>query len=452
MSDNTQWQDPSGTTPPPPAAPAPAPAPSPQDAPPAYGERVPPADPAAPSAPGYAAPGYPPPGYTTPPYAAPGSYAPGGGYQPPAAPYGNPVPGGYPPQLGWAPPPKPGLIPLQPMTLGTILGASFRVMRRNPRPTFGVSLALNGIVAIIALLVVGLVSAFAGSASEVDPTDVSASFSNALAGPDSIGTYVQAALLFFATAILQGIISMEVARGTLGEKLPFRTLWALTKGRIWALIGWSLLSSIVVAVVLTVVIVLVVLAAFAIGGNGGIAFGVGVGILVLLGSVVIAFWLSTRFALVASGIVVERLSIVNAVRRSWSLTQGYFWRTLGILLLVAVMINIATSIITVPVGLIIGVSTVVGNPSGDLSATSSVGVWTTVASIVISALVGSVTAIITAAVSSLLYLDLRIRKEGLDLELIRFVEARQSGTPLPDPFLPAEQTPYAGPSAGTPAV
>ena len=40
---------------------------------------------------------------------------------------------------GWTPPPKPGLIPLHPLSFGTIIGSSFRVMRRNPGPTFGMA-------------------------------------------------------------------------------------------------------------------------------------------------------------------------------------------------------------------------------------------------------------------------------------------------------------------------
>jgi hypothetical protein len=56
---------------------------------------------------------------------------------------------------------------------------------------------------------------------------------------------------------------------------------------------------------------------------------------------------------------------------------------------------------------------------------------------VLSALISAITSIISSATSSLLYIDLRIRKEGLDLELIRFVEARQSGdSSLPDPYAP----------------
>ena len=64
---------------------------------------------------------------------------------------------------GWTPPPRPGLIPLRPLTLGTLLGAAFQVLRRNPRPTFGFALIVTGAVSILTLLTVGLVTVFAVS-------------------------------------------------------------------------------------------------------------------------------------------------------------------------------------------------------------------------------------------------------------------------------------------------
>jgi hypothetical protein len=54
---------------------------------------------------------------------------------------------------------------------------------------------------------------------------------------------------------------------------------------------------------------------------------------------------------------------------------------------------------------------------------------------VVTSLVGAVTAIISSASTSLIYIDLRMRKEGLDLDLVRFVEARQGGdNSVADPY------------------
>ena len=46
---------------------------------------------------------------------------------------------------------------------------------------------------------------------------------------------------------------------------------------------------------------------------------------------------------------------------------------------------------------------------------------------------------VQSAATALIYLDLRIRREGLDLELARFVEAKQSGDQaVPDPYLTSQ--------------
>jgi hypothetical protein len=238
-----------------------------------------------------------------------------------------------------------------------------------------------------------------------------------------------------AAALLQGIIGLEVARGTLGEKLTLRQLWSLARGRIGALIGWSFLSAGVALVGVFIVVFAVVLVTMS-AGDAAIVVGVLLGIVAAIGLAVVLFWVGTRLSLVPSAIVLERLSLLAAVRRSWNLTIGYFWRTLGIQLLIALMVGIATSIVTTPIVLITTIVSTLSNPLGDPAMTDSTVFVIFVVTTVLSALIGAVTAIISAASTSLIYLDLRIRKEGLDLDLIRFVEGRQTGdTTLPDPYL-----------------
>ncbi|MCU1513934.1 MAG: hypothetical protein JWO10_1024, partial [Microbacteriaceae bacterium] len=88
-----------------------------------------------------------------------GPVPPFAGYAP--APTGTPAAGQG--NQGWTPPPKPGLIPLRPLDLGTILGAAFRVLRRNPKPTFGAALLIQGIAYFVIIVAVGLVTFFAFS-------------------------------------------------------------------------------------------------------------------------------------------------------------------------------------------------------------------------------------------------------------------------------------------------
>ncbi|MEH6780875.1 MAG: hypothetical protein V7618_04850 [Rhodoglobus sp.] len=372
--------------------------------------------------------------------------APSSAYTAGSAPAVAPGTPGTPPRYGtaapgWTPPPKPGLIPLQPLGLGTILSASLLVLRRNPRPTFGLSLLIMSLVTVGSLVLVGIVT-FAGvertlSASESDAATIEAGATAGLI----LSAFFAVALSLVGGAILQGIVSLEVARGTVGERLRLRGLWNAAKGRIGALIGWSALVMVAVFIGIAVVAGVSVLL-FTFGDTAGIVFGV----LTMLGGFLIAgflaAWLGTFFAFVPSALMIERLPLMLAIRRSWSLVRGNFWRTLGILLLIMVIVNIVSSVVTAPLSVIGGLGVGLLNPTGNEEAGIVGFIVLYIVTIVVSVVISAVTIVIQAAAPALLYIDMRMRKEGFDLELARFVEARNAGDlSVPDPYLTLDSSP-----------
>src|SRR5690606_27958018 len=109
-----------------------------------------------------------------------------------------------------------------------------------------------------------------------------------------------------------------------------------------------------------------------------------------LGLLVLFAWLGTKLSLAPSIVSIERLGIVAAARRSWSLTARSFWRTLGIELLVLVMINIATQVISLPLGLVSGLTGVLLDPNGqDTATTSAVLIGITVITLAVTLVVGA---------------------------------------------------------------
>jgi hypothetical protein len=341
------------------------------------------------------------------------------------------------------------------MTLGTILGASFRVLRRNPRPVFGFSLIIHAIVLLITLAVTGIftINALNGyfqafSSGDVSPASASSALGSVLLA--EVGAVVTGLFAYAGQAILQGIVTMDVARGTLGEKLPLRALWGRARGRILVLVGWALLV-VGVAIVALVVLFGADVLLFALGGAAGIAVGIILLILILAGGAVLGVLLWTKLSLVPSALVLERLPLGKAIRRSWGLTRGFFWRTFGIELLVAVIVGVAGSIVEFPVTIVVEILTLLSNPTSTPTASGLTSVFgaTEIATSIASAIAETVTAIIATASTALIYIDLRMRKEGLDLQLLRFVDARAAGqTDVPDPYLPASPAPGTDPGAG----
>ena len=256
------------------------------------------------------------------------------------------------------------------------------------------------------------------------------------------------------SALLQGVIVADVARESVGEKLTFGALWRLIRGRIAALIGWTMLFGLAWIVALALVVGIVVALAM-LGSEAGTIGAVLVGVLGGLALIPLAIWINTKLAMVPSAIVLERLPLLAAVARSWRLTTGYFWRTFGIILLVGVIVYAITQTIAIPFTILGGILGAVFAPT----SISSGGVGTevllsqlsvNVVSSIVTAIVGAIGSVIQTAAVSLLYIDLRMRKEGLDLELVRFVEGRQTGQDVRDPYLPPVQQP-APPAPGWPA-
>lgn len=342
-----------------------------------------------------------------------------------------------PTRTGWSPPPKPGLIPLRPLELGTLLGASFRLFRRNPRPTFGVALLIQGIVTPVSLAIVGIVSYFAFSRVDFASATAQPAVIAGAYGMVGLSAIVPLLLSLVASALLQGIIVLEVSRATLGEKQILRQLRARGRGRFGRLVGYTLLVALATGIAVALIVGLIVLFVATLG-TVGIVIGIILGVFATLALIVGVYWIGTKLSLVPSALMLERLTIRQAIRRSWTLTHGYFWKTFGIELLVAAMLGIATQVISAPLSVLGPVLINLTDPNGQKGAVTMIVLGgIAVLAVIISVVFGAISGVVESAATALIYLDLRMRKEGLDLELARFVEAQQAGdTTVADPYLP----------------
>ena len=333
-----------------------------------------------------------------------------------------------PQQFGWTPPPRPGLFPLRPLPFGTLFGTPFRVLRHNPRATVGGALIVRLITTVATVLIVGLSAAFA--VLRIAATDQDSGPDAQLITAGSIAILAVALLIsivvsLIGTALVQGLVASEVARGALGEKLTLRALWHATRGRRWRLIGWTVLLA--AAAVASIGLVALGAAASALAGSW--LATVLVVVLAVAGLGVLWVWVGTKTALVPSVIVVEKTGIFSALARSWRLTDRSFWRTFGTLALVAVVCSAATSIVTIPLQLIYTIMISVISPTGSLQSGNAITVTIVyyVITLIVDVLLGSVVSVVEAATATTVYLDLRMRREGLDADLRRVVDERAAG-------------------------
>lgn len=334
----------------------------------------------------------------------------------------------------WTPASRPGIIPLHPLTFGTILGRAFTALRQNPRVLLGFALGVQVIAYLVLMTVVGLVTwATFSRLDTVSPG--SDEYDTLMAG--SIATSVIVAFVLGLTvgalsAIVQGVVVADVAHAAVAEKLTLRALWRQFTPVAWRLVGFSLM------------IVFATLMVFTLAGLGIVALGVvalpaaiGLGILLVLLTIPIYLWLAVKLLLVPSVIVLERARIFPAIARSWALTRGRFWPALGVMVVIVLAFGVLAQVVSIPFSLAAMGFTTIISPTGEPDAESMIGFLIgSLATQMLTLIVQAIALVVESTAAALIYIDCRMRHEGLDLDLLQYVEQRDAGvSDLPDPYL-----------------
>jgi hypothetical protein len=299
---------------------------------------------------------------------------------------------------------KPGAIPLRPLQIGDIYDAAFRIIRYNPRATVGASVLLTALAMLVPVL---------GTAALAWTVDLSVRSGADITDAGVIGAlgsrFVGLALQWAGLVLVTGIVAHVTMAAAVGKKLTLGEAWGATKGRRARLFGLLLLMT-AMLVLLTALFVLLWIA-------GGTALDGAVAVLFFFATIpafMLAFgWFWVRITyLPVPALMLENVGVFGAIERGHALTDRSFWRVFGIATLTFVVTAIAGAMLALPIGLALGAA-IGGDGSSELDA-------------IVSSLVGAVTAVVqsafaapfTAAVTSLLYVDQRIRLEAFDVELM----------------------------------
>jgi hypothetical protein len=256
------------------------------------------------------------------------------------------------------------------MALGEILDGAFTMIRRYPKATLG----LSAIVATVsAILQFALALSVRNSATRdvFDPLPLFVLFVSLLVNG-------------LASLILTGMLTVVVGEAVLGRPIDLGQVWMRVSSRVGALLGAAIL----------------------------VGLTVGLGFIAL---VVPGIYLAIGLAFTTPALILEGQSVTAAMGRSRVLVKGDWWRVFGILFLAAIISSIVGGVISLP---FIAAS---GGANAFRFGTEPVHVSTgalavqTIGQIVTK----TVTAPITAGVTVLLYIDRRMRREGLDVALAR---------------------------------
>ncbi|MBL3698707.1 hypothetical protein [Leucobacter luti] len=341
-----------------------------------------------------------------------------------------------------------------PINFGQLLGRSFVLLTQNPVPL----LAVAAPISLVLLISVSLLAEAVPFSGAPDPfllilnrhqnTTVSGL---GLVLVTTLATFVIALL---AQVITQGFALFNLRAALLGERARSATLWRLLGGAWARLFGLGLISLGIGAAYVVVVGGLTGLATLLLStvsiGSAGLYIIVPIAILLVIGSLVPLSWLVTQISLAASAVVFEGATVRAALRRSWQLVTGRFWRVLGAQALVSLSFAAATWVFFMVLLFTLLAFT---DPSASASAFAMTLIFTLPTNFL------AVGATLTAANAvGLLYVDARLRTDWLGITLNGYAAARIGGTPparLADPFVtppapPSHSVPQTPPAAGPP--
>ncbi len=263
------------------------------------------------------------------------------------------------------------------MSVGDIFDETIRLYRQNFRTFVGIVAILQVPLVVLQMIQLAIVGpAFSGFPSVAGGQPQFGPIIFWIASALSLGL-----ISFIAYLVNQAAMSSAISERYLGHRITVGRSYRVALGCFWRMLGATLLSGIALAL-LTMTIV-------------GIPFAIFFGI---------------RWSLVVPAITLEGKGVRKGLSRSSGLVKGSWWRVVVVLLIASIAMYLVAAIPGGIVGLVI------------LGVGATISPGSTSALTVINSGIGGIFGILAAPLVptaiTLLYYDLRIRKEGFDLQVL----------------------------------
>ncbi len=270
-------------------------------------------------------------------------------------------------------------VQFEPMSVGGILDKTFRLYKKHFIRFLTIVAVVQVPLALISLAVI--VPMTSGSTSGVAQTGA------ARTGTSDLGTSGGAAMLAVAGGLLGAlffVIGVTLCNAALIKSVSESYLGNdVTVGAAYRFI---------LPKVLTIIIANILVSIF-------VGFGI---LLLIIPGVIFMAW----YALTTQVIVIEDVGVMEGVRRSKELATGNRGKVLGVLFLVGLLSGLIGAVGKFAAEMVVRVLFQPGGPAGLIFST------------LVEMATDVLAAPIPAAAMILLYYDLRIRKEGFDLQML----------------------------------
>ena len=293
---------------------------------------------------------------------------------------------------------------LRPLSLGELLDRSFTLYRRH----FSTFVGIMAVPAVAALLM----NVFAQAGQVVTGVNFA---DRTPPNPAAIiwlmfwvcGLFVLVLVYFVAHTVALGATSAAVSDLYLDRPVTVAAAYGRIRGRIGRIILLLLLVSIrLLGVILATVILVSV--GVAIGGGIAPVSSIVFATIVLFGGGVLAGFMALRYALSVPALAVEEISANDALQRSIRLTRGSLGRVFVLVVFATIIVYVTVLIFQAPLMM----AAAIAGPETQLAF------WLNLIGAVTGAIAGAISGPVMIIAFAVLYYDVRIRHEGLDLQII----------------------------------
>ncbi len=308
------------------------------------------------------------------------------------------------------------IIPMRPQNISTIIDGTFKAIQKNPKVFLGIS----SIIAILLIIIEFPINYFLfNSINSLQNFLENINTNNAVV-PEIleyfrnyiISTSILSIISGIFTLIITGISSLAVADLVIKRKYSLK--YYINKSKefllklILLLIVYSLLITIIGMLLLSISVVIPALLFFTLPAEL-YYIAIIVAVILFIITVILMLFMIIRLSFSTQVLVLENEKILSSIKRSWKLSKGYFWVILGRIVLIAILMSAIFGIISLGANLVLSLF---------LHFDTLLLISNAISTLLNIIFVTPIFAIST----TLIYIDLRIRKEGLDIELQKAIE------------------------------
>lgn len=261
---------------------------------------------------------------------------------------------------------RPGVIPLGPLTPGEIFTAAVATLRANAAVLFGTAFIVVALSELLARSVMlPLLEELPPLSQQPTPEQFNAYLTDLL---PIMG--IDTAIGLLGVLLVSGFTTIVVSKAVLGERIGFGQAWERLRPMLPALLGLTLLTSVLIAVGL---------------------------LLFLLPGV----WIGILLSLAVPALILEHGTITGSLKRSRELVRNNWWRIFGMIVALIGISMVVQLVVSVPFGM------AAEGQSDSLITLPVIG----------TVIGGALTTPFAAAVTAFIYIDRRFRTDDLALEL-----------------------------------